>query len=65
MVLVHNTRMVNPGAHCGPGACSGSLNPFSLGVDVLDSGATGDKHIRGKTGQQTCAQEAGKGVKGD
>ena len=34
-----------------PGACSGSPESFSLGVGALDSCATGDEHIPGKTGE--------------
>jgi len=33
------------------GARSGSPESFSPGVDYLDSGAIGDEHILGKTGE--------------
>jgi hypothetical protein len=41
------------GAYYGaPRARSGFPESFSLGVDTLDSHATEDEHILGKTGEQ-------------
>jgi len=65
IILILNIRMVSPEAHFNtkdplrpPGAHSGSPRSFLLGVDALDSRATGDKYIQARRVNKFKAAES-------